>query len=90
MAENRHFQEALANFTADFAYVGAVKHLYDLGYSAENIQKELAYPVSLEKIQRVVDEYEASKHSPQSQYEFVQDTDSLGRKSFRRVKKEIN
>jgi len=88
MAENKYFQEALANFTADFAYAGAVKHLHDIGYSTEEIQKKLAYPVTQEKIQRVIDEYEASRQNPDAGYVFIQDTDRFGRKSFRRVKKE--
>ena len=39
MAENTCFQKALANFTAEFAYVGAVKHLHDLGMPPEKIRE---------------------------------------------------
>ena len=61
MEENTYFQKALANFTAEFAYVGAVKHLHDLGLAPEEIQKQLSYPVSLEQISRVIQEYEKEK-----------------------------
>ncbi len=88
MAENRYFQTALANFTADVAYAADVKHLYDLGYTVERIHRVLTYPVPQERIQQVIDEYRALKNSPEPEYEFVQDTDSFGRKSFRRVRVE--
>lgn len=87
MADNKYFQAALSNFTAEFAYAASVRHLHDIGYAPEQIKEHISYPVSLEKIQKVIDEYEAKKNSPEPEYEYIQDTDSLGRKSFRRVKK---
>ena len=90
MAENTCFQKALANFTAEFAYVGAVKHLHDLGLPPEKIREQLSYPVSLEKIQQVIQEYEKEKANPEAAVCFVRDTDPFGRKSFRMVKKDGN
>ena len=90
MEENTYFQKALANFTAEFAYVGAVKHLHDLGLAPEEIQKQLSYPVSLEQISRVIQEYEKEKANPEASVRFVQDTDQFGRKSFRMVRKDDN
>ncbi len=87
MEENKYFQKALSNFTAEFAYAGAVRHLHELGYSAEKIKEKIAYPVSLEKIQKVIEDYEAAKNSQEPEYVFVQETDSFGRRSFRKVKK---
>lgn len=87
MAEGRYFQEALANFTSEAAYVGAVRHLCALGYSAEQIKENLLYPVSLERIRQVIDEYRAEQDTPEQEYVYIQDTDRFGRKSFRRVEK---
>ena len=49
------FEEALHNFTAEFAYYGAVKHLYHLGYSIPEIKKNLTYPLTEEKIADVIE-----------------------------------
>ncbi len=87
MEENRYFREALAGFTTEVAYAGAVRHLHNLGYSAEEIRKQIAWPVSTEKIRKVIEEYERAKNSPEAEYTYIQETDSLGRKSFRKVKK---
>lgn len=88
MAEGRYFQEALANFTSEAAYAGAVRHLYDLGYSVEQIKENLLYPVSLQQIERVIDDYRAGQNSPEGDYIYIQDTDKYGKKSFRRIKKQ--
>lgn len=85
--ENRYFKEALSNFTSEVAFAGAVRHLYDLGYSVEMIRDHLTYPVSCEQIRKVIEEYEEKKKNPQKDYEFVQDVDAYGRKSYRKVEK---
>lgn len=87
MAEGRFFREALAGFVSETAYVGAVRHLHDLGYTVEQIRKDLFYPVSVRQIEEVIADYEAEKHSPERDYEYIQETDRYGKKSFRRVKK---
>lgn len=88
MAENEYFMQALSNMSASFAYVEAIRHLYNLGLSDKEIQKELTYPLSLEKIQTVVKQIEKESQKPESQYTYEQRTDAYGRKSFVRVKKE--
>lgn len=87
MPEGRYFKDALANFTSEAAYGGAVRHLYDMGYSAEQIREKLLYPASVQQIEKVIDEYERRRNSPEQDYEYVQDTDQYGKRSFRRVKK---
>lgn len=62
MEDQKYFKEALASFAADAAYVRAVKHLYDNGLTAEEIKKNLLYPVSIEKIEKVIKEYEREKN----------------------------
>ncbi|MDO5154898.1 MAG: hypothetical protein Q4D51_02940 [Eubacteriales bacterium] len=86
--ENRYFQEAVASMAAGFAYVDAVKHLYKQGYSVKEIQKNLTYPVSLEKIEKVIAEYEEKMKKTDSEFEYVQVTNEFGKKSFIRVSKE--
>ena len=90
MSEGRYFKEALANFASEAAYAGAVRHLYDLGYSVEQIRQNLLYPVSVQQIESVIDEYRKRQKSPEADYEYVQDVDRYGKKSFRRVKKPEN
>lgn len=63
MEDGKYFREALAAFAADTAYVRAVKHLYDNGLTPEEIKKNLLYPVSIEKIEKVIQQYEAEKNS---------------------------
>ena len=55
------FEESLQNFTRDFAYGGAIRHLADHGYTAERILKEQKYPLSLDSIQKILDDYAAEK-----------------------------
>lgn len=82
------FHRALSNFTGEVAYAGAVRHLYQLGYGVEQIQSMLYFPASAEQIRKVIDAYDKELNSPEAEYEFVQETDPYGRKSFRKVKKE--
>ncbi len=63
MEDGKYFREALASFAADAAYVRAVKHLHDNGLMPKEIQKNLLYPVSIEKIQKVIGQYEEEKNS---------------------------
>lgn len=88
MEEGKYFKEALASMTANIAYVGAVRHLYDLGMNPEEIQKNMIYPISIEKIEKVVRKYEEEKASPNDEYQYVQHADRYGKKSFIRVKKD--
>ncbi len=53
---NQYFNEALGNFTRDFAYGGAIRHLVDRGYTIDMIIKEFNYPLSRETIQKIIDD----------------------------------
>lgn len=86
--ENRYFQQALSSMVTNVAYGDAVRHLYDRGLSVEEIHKELDYSVSVEKIKSVIADYEEKKASGESEYEYVEQQDSYGRRSFIRVKKQ--
>jgi hypothetical protein len=56
-----YFEEALSNFTKDFAYGGAIRHLTDHGYSVDQIIKEFNYPISREAIEKIVNQHLAEK-----------------------------
>lgn len=85
--ENKYFKQALASMTASVAYIDAVRHLYDKGYSVSEIKRNLSYPASEEQIEKAIDDYKNELANGENQYEFVQKTDEYGRKSFVRVKK---
>lgn len=88
MSENIYFQRALAKMTAGAAYVDAVRHMYDSGMSAEEIQKNLSYPVSIEKVERAISDYEMEKTNAQGGYKYIEKVNEYGRRSFVRVKQE--
>lgn len=58
-----YFEEALSNFTKDFAYGGAIRHLVDHGYTVDQIIKEFHYPISRESIEKIVNQYLVEKNS---------------------------
>lgn len=89
MAENRFFREALASMVAKEAYVDAIRHMYDIGMSADEIKKNLSYPVTSEKIGQVINEYETEKTAPEAEYEYIRKLDRYGRISFLKVKKDV-
>lgn len=55
------FNQALHNFTFDVAARGGIRHLYNLGLSAEEIRKELSYPLPIERIEAEIAAYEKEK-----------------------------
>lgn len=86
MAENEYFKAALSSFTFDAACGDSIRHLCDLGYSAQQIQKELAFSVSVEKIENIMEQHRNNKSEDAGgQYEFVKEYDEFGRPSYRRV-----
>ena len=60
-----YFEEALSNFTREFAYGGAIRHLVDLGYTVDRIVKEMQYPIPRESIEKIVDQYMEEKRKAQ-------------------------
>ena len=59
--KGEYFKEALGNFTRDFAYGGAIRHLVDLGYDTDRIIKEFDYPLKRESIEKMVEDYKKEK-----------------------------
>ena len=56
-----YFEEALSDFVQDFAYGDAIRHLADKGYTPERIKRDFAYPLSEEKIRKIVERYLSDK-----------------------------
>lgn len=56
-SDNDYFNDALNNFTTDFAYGGAIRHLVDKGYTVDMIIKEFHYPLKRENIEKIVNDY---------------------------------
>ncbi|MBQ7564084.1 MAG: hypothetical protein IJT16_08845 [Lachnospiraceae bacterium] len=56
MGEKDVFNEALQNFSREFAYGGAIRHLVERGYDAKKIISEMKYPLSDQVIERMVEE----------------------------------
>lgn len=50
MSEQSYFQNALSNFAGEVANGGAIRHLTDLGYTVNQIAKELSFPAPVEQI----------------------------------------
>ncbi|MCR5735711.1 MAG: hypothetical protein K6G22_13980 [Lachnospiraceae bacterium] len=57
-----YFNEALQNFSRDFAYGGAIRHLVDKGYDVEKIIKEFNYPIPRSSIEKMVEGYLREKN----------------------------
>ena len=86
MEEEKYFNRALSDLVSDVAYKQAVRHLYDKGFDAEQIQKQLTYPTTPEQIREVIKDYERDKRTGRDKVKYVEDVDSFGRISFRQVK----
>lgn len=52
--ENSYFNKALGNFIYDNASGGAIRHLFDLGYSVKEISDKLDYPTPVDKIREII------------------------------------
>lgn len=87
--DNKYFLEALHNLTMDVACKDAIIHLTDRGLSVEEIKNQLTYPATEEYIEKIrtCRLEEKSRASSEPVYEFIEERDSFGRKSFRKVEK---
>lgn len=95
MAENEYFKQALSSFAMDMASGGAIKHLTNQGYTVQQIANKLDFPTPYEKVQELVWKQmiengcllleEPGNDTEHEKVDYIQETDSLGRKSFRKV-----
>ncbi|MCM1256806.1 MAG: hypothetical protein NC307_03025 [Roseburia sp.] len=89
------FKRALKNFSQDMANGGAIRHLWNLGYSVSQIMESLDYPAPYERVQNVVWDHlvdtgvicltKPERAHRQEQVSYVKEYDKYGRTSFRRV-----
>ena len=68
MKEGHYFKQALSSFSADVAYADAIRHLYDKGMDAIHIKEHLSYPVSIDIIEKVIQDYETKRIQKQMIY----------------------
>jgi len=95
MSEQKYFKNALKNFIFDVAGGGAICHLADSGYTAEQIRKRLDFPTPFDKVQQTVWDHfletgyllyrEPGQGEQQEKFSYVVDYDQYGRSSFRRI-----
>ena len=95
MAENDYFKQALSSFAMDMASGGAIKHLTNQGYTVQQIANKLDFPTPYDKVQELVWKQmiengcllleEPGNGTEHEKVDYIQETDSLGRKSFRKV-----
>ncbi|MBR6256282.1 MAG: hypothetical protein IKR23_02795 [Lachnospiraceae bacterium] len=86
--ENNVFNNALSNMSFEMAARGAIRHLYDSGYSIKEIADRLTYPLPVSRIEKEISDYEKEKSSPDAEYEYIRTTDAYGRSSYKRVRKD--
>lgn len=72
----------------EMAARGAIRHLYDSGYSIKEIADRLTYPLPVSRIEKEISDYEKEKSSPDAEYEYIRTTDAYGRSSYKRVRKD--
>ncbi len=86
---NKDFRNALENFAFDAAAGRAIRHLHDVGLSAEEIEARLDYPVPLPRIEREIEAYEEERAANEGRsYTFERVYGKYGRTYLKRVPKE--
>ena len=85
----KYFNSALRDFTFDVACGAAIRHLYELGYTPEQIAERLDYPISVDRVKKYVSKLKikGAEELEGEAYEMVRDYDEYGRSCFVRVKK---
>ncbi len=91
-----YFKSAITNFSQDAANGGAIRHLWNRGYSIREIMGQLDFPANYERVQNVVWEHLLNtgvicltkpEHTMGQKVTYVKEYDKYGRTSFRRVVK---
>ncbi|MBQ1548444.1 MAG: hypothetical protein IIZ61_08635 [Lachnospiraceae bacterium] len=89
---SQYFNEALGNFVSDVANGGTIRHLTDLGYSAEEIKEHLAIKISDEKLNELIRQRKIENGTlpPEpgeevKNYRIVKEQTKTGKITFRKV-----
>ncbi len=89
MDKNKYFREALSDMTFDIAYGDSIRHLYNSGYSPEEIKAYLSSEsLTLERIREVISKHRENTDEDSGNYEYVKEYDEFGRSYF--VKKKTS
>ena len=93
--DNSYFKKALSDFAFDVAYGDSIKHLYESGYSPQDIKKHLQSSLTTEQITSVISKYkergeiqenQGSVNNNISYYTYEKVYDEYGHASFIRKK----
>ena len=91
----KYFNEALGDFVNEAANGGVIRHLVDLGYSAEEIKEHLAIKISDEALDELIRKrlIENGTIKPKDgektkDYRIIKEQDKYGRITFRKVPKD--
>ena len=94
MDNGKVFNRALNNLSIEFAGRAGIRRMFDKGMTVAEIRKELLYPLSEDVIRNEIWSYlldsravllEEPAESEAKHYEFVEETNAYGKKSFNRV-----
>ncbi len=87
-----YFNEALGDFVNEAANGGIIRHLVDLGYSADEIREHLAFQISDESLNEQIRKrqiengtIEPGPGEEPKNYRIVKEQDEYGRISFRKI-----
>ncbi|MBQ9631646.1 MAG: hypothetical protein IJV04_01835 [Lachnospiraceae bacterium] len=85
----KEFESALRNFSFEAAAGRGIRHLCDLGFSAEEIRDRLDFPVGAERIREEMEAYAEEKKriaaGEEDNYAIVKEYGAYGRVTFRKV-----
>ena len=97
MDENSYFLGALGKFTFEVSSGAAIRHLADLGYTAEEIADKLTFPTPMDKIKTAYTKHLLNQgilaiDNPSEKkaeiHTYIRERGDYGRVSFRQVKVE--
>lgn len=96
MSDEKYFEKALSNFTYEAASGGAIRHLFDRGFTVSQIVEMLEFPTPLDRVQKTVWEHmvqsgvvlleEPGTDQIQEKISYVVEFDQYGKRSFRQVR----
>ena len=91
----KYFDEALGDFISEAANGGVIRHLVDVGYSADEIRRHLTFQISDEKLEELIRKRQIENKTIEPgdddvirDYRIIKEQNQYGRISFRKVPKE--
>ena len=88
----KYFNEALGDFINEAANGGVVRHLVDIGYTADEIRGQLAFNISDERLESLIRKrqiengmIEPAPDEEVKDYRIIKEQDKYGKITFRKV-----